>query len=193
MNIRTTLNHITLASCCLLFVSTQALADRPAMSERPASSEPEMIDISTDLEEVPVFEELPAQETAPQAEAIPATEESSALETLPGMEGTPAVEVEMPPQEQPSDELEPVIHVYDHRTETKVTGDVIELQPGDTLPIRILDFPRRGMTMEKVRNELGEPLTMSAAIGTPPITSWTYNDRIVYFEYSSVVHVVATP
>jgi len=190
MNIRTTLNHITLASCCLLFVSTQALADRPAMSERSASPEPEMIDISTDLEEVPVFEEMSAQEAAPQREDISTTEETSTLEALPDTEGASAAEADL--QQQQADEVEPVIHVYDHRTGTEITGDVIELKDGDTLPITVLDFPRRGMTMDKVKNELGEPLERSAAIGTPPITSWTYGDRIVYFEYSNVVHVVAT-
>ena len=77
-------------------------------------------------------------------------------------------------------------------TETQVTGDVIELQSNEILPIRVMDFPRRGMTMEKVKNELGEPLEVSDMIGKPPIISWTYNDRVVYFEYSRVVHVVGT-
>ena len=32
----------------------------------------------------------------------------------------------------------------------QVTGDVLEMQPGDTIIINPLDFPRRGMTMDKV-------------------------------------------
>jgi hypothetical protein len=76
------------------------------------------------------------------------------------------------------------------REKQVVTGDALELKPGETITINHLDFPRRGMDMQKVRNELGEPLTMSAAIGDPPITSWGYTDRIVYFEYSKVIHVV---
>ena len=76
------------------------------------------------------------------------------------------------------------------------TGDVVtlppkEMQAGETLQIRLLDFPRRGMTMDKVRNEIGQPNYASEAVGKPPITSWTYSDRIVYFEYSKVLHVVA--
>jgi hypothetical protein len=71
-----------------------------------------------------------------------------------------------------------------------VTGDALEIQPGDTISINPLDFPRRGMNMDKVKNELGEPLTKSAAVGDPPITTWGYADRIVYFEYSRVIHVV---
>jgi len=71
-----------------------------------------------------------------------------------------------------------------------VTGDALEMKPGETIAINPLDFPRRGMSMEKVKNELGEPLTISDAVGDPPITTWSYADRIVYFEYSTVIHVV---
>lgn len=72
----------------------------------------------------------------------------------------------------------------------QVSGDVLEMQPGDTITINPLDFPRRGMTMDKVQNELGRPLDISPTVGEPPITSWTYPDRIVYFEHSNVIHVV---
>ncbi len=72
----------------------------------------------------------------------------------------------------------------------QVTGDVLEMQPGDTIIINPLDFPQRGMSMDKVQNELGRPIEISPAVGDPPITSWTYADRIVYFEYSKVIHVV---
>ena len=80
--------------------------------------------------------------------------------------------------------------------ETQHTGDVIvlppkEMQAGETIQIHLLDMPRRGMSMDKVQNELGQPISTSASIGQPPITSWTYSDRIVYFEYSTVLHVVA--
>jgi hypothetical protein len=72
----------------------------------------------------------------------------------------------------------------------QVTGDVLELQPGDTIKINPLDFPRRGMSMDKVQNELGRPVEVSPSVGEPPITSWTYADRVVFFEYSKVIHVV---
>ena len=76
------------------------------------------------------------------------------------------------------------------------TGDVVmlppkEMQAGETIRIQLLDFPRRGMSMDKVKNEYGQPDTVSNSIGKPPITSWTYNDRVVYFEHSTVLHVVA--
>ena len=80
------------------------------------------------------------------------------------------------------------------RTETRTTGDVmtmpesVEAQPQ---AVRKRDFPRRGMSQDKVQNELGRPLEIVPAVGQPPITRWVYNDRVVYFEYSSVIHVVA--
>ncbi len=79
-------------------------------------------------------------------------------------------------------------------TETvqQTTGDVLEMQPGETLNIKLLNFPRRGMDMSRVQNELGEPLVISPTVGEPPITTWSYADRKVYFEGSTVIHVVAT-
>lgn len=80
--------------------------------------------------------------------------------------------------------------------QTRQTGDVIqlpakEIQPGETLQIKLLDYPRRGMSMNKVQQEYGQPIAISDSVGKPPITRWTYNDRVVYFEYSTVLHVVA--
>lgn len=80
--------------------------------------------------------------------------------------------------------------------QTRQTGDVLqlpakEMQPGETLKIKLLDYPRRGMSMDKVQQEYGQPVAITDGVGQPPITSWTYGDRVVYFEYSSVLHVVA--
>jgi hypothetical protein len=61
----------------------------------------------------------------------------------------------------------------------------------DTSPVYLLDFPRRGMDQEKVQSELGAPVEIKSAVGQPPITRWIYNDRVVYFERSTVLHVVA--
>lgn len=71
----------------------------------------------------------------------------------------------------------------------EVSGDVLEMQPGEII-ISPLDFPRRGMSMDKVKNELGQPVEISPSVGEPPITSWTYPDRVVFFEYSRVIHAV---
>ncbi|MCW9013562.1 MAG: hypothetical protein OQL06_07240 [Gammaproteobacteria bacterium] len=86
---------------------------------------------------------------------------------------------------------------------TQISGDVLNMPTTEPAPaaaptveataqtVRTLDFPRRGMTQDKVQNELGRPAEIVPAVGTPPITRWVYDDRVVYFEYASVIHVVA--
>ena len=78
---------------------------------------------------------------------------------------------------------------------TEQSGDVLgmptEQQATKVVSVQTLDFPRRGMTQDKVQNELGRPVEIVPAVGKPPISRWIYDDRIVYFEYSSVIHVVA--
>ena len=75
----------------------------------------------------------------------------------------------------------------------QISGDVLEIQQGETIDVKLLGFPRRGMTMKKVLNELGKPNSMSDTVGKPPITNWVYKDRTITFEHSTVIHVVATP
>jgi len=98
-------------------------------------------------------------------------------------EGPSAVEIMMQQQSQ-------------QYRQTQQSGDVLqlpakEIQPGETIKIQLLDQPRRGMSMEKVEQEFGQPIARSESVGQPPITHWTYADRDVYFEYSTVLHVVA--
>ena len=132
-------------SSCLLLISTQAFADRPAMEDNPPVAEPAAPTVIQEPESAPVS----AVDMSMQQETASAN------------------------------------------TTHQVTGDALELQPGETLPVKALDFPRRGMSMDKVQNEMGVPNEISDTIGEPPITSWTYADRIVYFEHSKVIHAVA--
>ena len=88
------------------------------------------------------------------------------------------------------------IMMQQQNQQTYQTGDVVqlppkEIQPGETLKIQLLDFPRRGMSMEKVQFTYGQPIAISETVGKPPITHWIYNDRVIYFEHSTVIHVVA--
>jgi hypothetical protein len=136
--------NITLIGSCLLLISTQVFADRPAMEDSAPASRP-------------------AAPAAPQeAETAPVS----------------AVDLSIQQESEAAS------------TTQQYTGDVLEMQPGETLPVRVLDFPRRGMAMSKVQNELGIPNEISETVGEPPITSWTYADRVVYFEHSNVIHVV---
>ncbi|VAW65431.1 hypothetical protein MNBD_GAMMA09-2973 [hydrothermal vent metagenome] len=95
--------------------------------------------------------------------------------------GMSTVDGSMPPQQQPA-----------AATVTEQHGDVLN-QTNQNLSntVRIIDFPKRGMSTSKVQNELGQPAEILPAIGQPPITRWIYNDRTVYFEYSAVIHVVS--
>ncbi len=121
---------------------------------------------------------------AAQAETQTAVQtEQAATLPRPQAEAPSAVEIMMQQQSQ-------------QYRQTQQTGNVLtlpakEMQPGETLKIQLLDYPRRGMSMDKVQQEFGQPMAMSESVGQPPITHWTYNDRVVYFEYSTVLHVVA--
>ena len=78
--------------------------------------------------------------------------------------------------------------------ETQQQGDVLavpQATQAQPIAVQFLDFPRRGMSTDKVQNELGRPGEIIPAIGQPPILRWVYDDRVVYFEYSTVIHVVA--
>jgi len=80
----------------------------------------------------------------------------------------------------------------DNQVYEQQSGDVLTTEPATAAQqLIIFDFPRRGMDMSKVVNELGEPITRHPAVGNPPITRWDYADRTVFFEYSHVIHVVA--
>lgn len=68
-----------------------------------------------------------------------------------------------------------------------------EMIPAGSLKVKLLEFPRRGMSMRQVMDKLGKPKKASTGIGTPPIRHWKYDDRIIYFENTTVIHVVATP
>ncbi|TNF36517.1 MAG: hypothetical protein EP315_04010 [Gammaproteobacteria bacterium] len=86
----------------------------------------------------------------------------------------------------------------DVTSETRTSGDVLAIPPAAPQTVEAepelmkkLDFPRRGMKQDKVEEQLGRPIEIIPAVGKPPISRWVYDDRIVYFEYASVIHVVA--
>ena len=100
------------------------------------------------------------------------------------------------PTAEPADSPSAVERMMQQQSQQQYTGDVVqlpakEIQPGETIRIQLLDFPRRGMSMDRVKNEFGQPIAISDSVGKPPITRWTYSDRVVFFEYSTVLHVVA--
>jgi len=52
------------------------------------------------------------------------------------------------------------------------------------------DRPTRGMTMQKVQKDWGQPAMRRAPVGEPPITRWEYPEFVVYFEHDRVIHAV---
>lgn len=64
----------------------------------------------------------------------------------------------------------------------------INLRPGNAPQ----DIPRptRGMSMEQVREEFGEPRQVYGPVGDPPITRWEYDNFTVHFESQYVIHSV---
>ncbi|GMQ83291.1 MAG: hypothetical protein BMS9Abin06_0024 [Gammaproteobacteria bacterium] len=50
--------------------------------------------------------------------------------------------------------------------------------------------PARGMSMDQVLQQYGEPQQRLGPVGEPPITHWVYSDAIVYFEHLYVIHSV---
>ncbi len=79
-----------------------------------------------------------------------------------------------------------------------VFSSSIPLAVGDTLLIdsvqsgQSMAKPRAGTSMALVRSRLGDPVSQMPAIGWPPISRWTYNDFVVYFEHEHVVHTVVS-
>lgn len=53
-----------------------------------------------------------------------------------------------------------------------------------------LEVPKTGLTKTAVKEKFGIPLQESAPVGNPPITRWTYNEFVVYFEYDHVIRSV---
>jgi len=48
--------------------------------------------------------------------------------------------------------------------------------------------PTRGMDMQQVETKFGTPISISPAVGEPPITRWVYEKYTVYFEHQYVIH-----
>jgi len=51
--------------------------------------------------------------------------------------------------------------------------------------------PQRGLSQQTVAADWGQPLSKTAPVGEPPISSWEYKPFVVYFEYDRVIHSVA--
>lgn len=162
------MTNLTLKITALLIFtlsSTPLFAKSPWADEEPVAAEP--VSIDAPVESQPV-------ENQPVSSAIPAPEPVSINEPAP--EPAPVTENFVP-------------EAYTEQTQQ---GDVLNInESSDVVAVTVLNFPRRGMSTDKVKNELGKPSEIISGIGQPPISRWIYDDRTVYFEHSTVLHVVA--
>lgn len=70
------------------------------------------------------------------------------------------------------------------QADTLVVDKVVKDQQAD------VQRPSRGMTMQAVSRQFGEPGERVAAVGEPPIARWVYGEYVVYFEKDRVLHTV---
>lgn len=53
-----------------------------------------------------------------------------------------------------------------------------------------IERPTQGITKDQVQARYGEPQQWNDPVGEPPISSWEYENFVVYFEYDRVLHSV---
>ncbi|MEM7563497.1 MAG: phosphodiesterase [Pseudomonadota bacterium] len=70
-----------------------------------------------------------------------------------------------------------------------LSGDQLTI-PGHSVDGQMQVMPKRGISMEAVLNEFGEPDERFGPVGEPPITEWVYGSFRVYFEYEIVLHSI---
>ncbi len=71
-----------------------------------------------------------------------------------------------------------------------VQADSLLIENIDKSRAALTERPKRGMSMDTVASNWGQPAEKNAAIGKPPISRWEYSTFIVYFENQNVIHAV---
>ena len=71
-----------------------------------------------------------------------------------------------------------------------VQADSLLIENIDKSRAALTERPKRGMSMDTVAENWGQPAEKNAAIGEPPISRWEYSTFIVYFEHQNVIHAV---
>ena len=68
-------------------------------------------------------------------------------------------------------------------------GDQLVI-PGHVASSETQVMPKRGISMNDVLSQFGEPDERFGPVGEPPITEWVYGSFRVYFEYEIVLHSI---
>ena len=70
-----------------------------------------------------------------------------------------------------------------------IAGDNLTI-PGHVASVETQVMPRRGVSMDDVLSQFGEPDDRFGPVGEPPITEWVYGGFRVYFEHEKVLHSI---
>ena len=62
--------------------------------------------------------------------------------------------------------------------------------PGHSETDEVQVMPRRGINMDAVIDEFGQPDERFGPVGEPPIAEWVYGGFRVYFEHETVLHSI---
>ncbi len=62
--------------------------------------------------------------------------------------------------------------------------------PGNVATMDKQVMPMRGISMDAVLGEFGEPDKRHDPVGEPPISEWAYGSFRVYFEHQTVLHTI---
>jgi hypothetical protein len=68
-------------------------------------------------------------------------------------------------------------------------GDTLTI-PGHEASDQTQMLPKRGISMDAVLSEFGEPEDRFGPVGDPAITEWVYGTFRVYFEDDTVLHSI---
>jgi hypothetical protein len=68
-------------------------------------------------------------------------------------------------------------------------GDNLTI-PGHSASDQTQMLPKRGINMDAVLSEFGEPEDRLGPVGDPAITEWVYGSFRVYFEDDTVLHSI---
>ena len=70
-----------------------------------------------------------------------------------------------------------------------IAGDELVI-PGHVASSEKQVMPKRGISMDDVLSQFGEPDERYGPVGEPPISEWVYGSFRVYFEHEIVFHSI---
>jgi hypothetical protein len=71
-----------------------------------------------------------------------------------------------------------------------VNAETLKIPLGQQGKALDIPTPKIHMSKSEVIRQFGEPVTKTEPVGTPPISTWDYEQFTVYFEYEHVIHSV---